>query len=65
MTEKSIKSGKKYKATSDFDVNAFNDFEGLGNDAHSKLSRGESVVLSNPPKNLLDNKMIEEVGGKK
>ena len=65
MAEKTIKSGKKYKATSSFDVNAFNDFEGLGNENHSRLCRGETVELSDPPKTLLDNKMIEEVGGKK
>ena len=65
MAEKTIKSGKKYKATSSFDVNAFNDFEGLGNENHAKLCRGETVELSDPPKTLLDNKMIEEVGGKK
>ena len=65
MAEKATKSGKKYKATSSFDVNAFNDFEGLGNENHSRLCRGETVELSDPPKTLLDNKMIEEVGGKK
>ena len=65
MAEKTTKSGKKYKATSIFDVNAFNDFEGLGNENHSKLCRGESVELPDPPKTLLDNKMIEEIGGKK
>ena len=64
MTEKTTKSGKKYKATSGFDVNAFNDFEGLGNENHSKLCRGETVELTDPPKTLLDNKMIEEAGGK-
>ena len=65
MAEKVTKSGKKYKATSSFDVNAFNDFEGLGNENHSRLCRGETVELSDPPKTLLDNKMIEEVGCKK
>ena len=65
MVEKQVKSGKKYKATSIFDVNAFNDFEGLGNKNHAKLCRGESVELSEPPKKLLNNKMIEEIGGKK
>ena len=64
MAEKITKSGKKYKATSTFDVNAFNDFEGLGNENHSKLCRGETVELTDPPKTLLDNKMIEEIGGK-
>ena len=65
MAEKTIKSGKKYKATSIFDVNVFNDFEGLGNENHAKLCRGETVELTDPPKTLLDNKMIEEIGGKK
>ena len=64
MAEKQVKSGKKYKATSTFDVNAFNDFEGLGNENHTKLCRGETVELKDPPKTLLDNKMIEEAGGK-
>ena len=64
MTEKTTKSGKKYKATSSFDVNAFNDFEGLGNENHAKLCRGETVELTDPPKNLLNNKMIAEIGGK-
>ena len=65
MAEKATKSGKKYKATSSFDVNAFNDFEGLGNENHARLCRGESVELLEPPKKLLNNKMIEEIGGKK
>ena len=65
MAEKATKSGKKYKATSGFDVNAFSDFEGLGNENHSKLCRGETVELTDPPKTLLDNKMIEEIGGSK
>jgi len=65
MAEKTIKSGKKYKATSTFDVNAFNDFEGLGNENHAKLCRGETVELSDAPEKLLENKMIEEIGGKK
>jgi len=64
MAEKTTKSGKKYKATSSFDVNAFNDFEGLGNENHAKLCRGETVEIANAPKKLIDNKMIEEIGGK-
>ena len=58
------KSKTKYKATSKFDVNAFNDFEGLGNENHTKFTRGETVELTDAPKKLLDNKMIEKVGGK-
>ena len=65
MAEKAPKSGKKYKATSTFDVNAFNDFEGLGNENHAKLCRGETVELIGVPEKLLENKMIEEIGGKK
>ena len=64
MADKPTGSGKKYKATSDFDVDAFNDFEGLGNENHSKLCRGEAVVLTDPPKKLINNNMIKEVGGK-
>ena len=65
MADKLTKSGKKYKATSSFDVNDFNDFEGLGNENHAKLCRGETVELAEAPKELLNNKMIEEAGGKK
>ena len=65
MAEKTTKTGKKYKATSIFDVDAFNDFEGLGNENHTKLSRGETVVLENPPKELIKKKFIEEIGGNK
>ncbi|MDP6755870.1 MAG: hypothetical protein QF769_07075 [Candidatus Marinimicrobia bacterium] len=56
---------KKYKATESFDVDAFNDFEGLGNENHSKLSKGEVVKLKNEPTALIKNKMIKEVGDKK
>ena len=56
---------KKYKATESFDVDAFNDFEGLGNEKHAKLCRGESVKLSEAPKKLIKNKMIKEVNGDK
>ena len=65
MAEKTIKSGKKYKATSSFNVDALDDYHGLGNSNHAKLCRGESVELTNASKELLDNKMIEEVGGSK
>ena len=61
----SNKNIKKYKATESFDVNAFNDFEGLGNENHTKLCRGEVVELESAPKKLLDNKMIDQVGGNK
>tara|TARA_Y100001963_G_scaffold13317_1_gene16624 strand:+ start:1877 stop:2074 length:198 start_codon:yes stop_codon:yes gene_type:complete len=65
MAKKEHMKGKKYKATSTFDVNAFNNFEGLGNENHAKLTRGEIVTMEDVPKNLIKNKMIEEVGGKK
>jgi len=55
---------KKYKATESFDVDAFNNFEGLGNENHSKLSRGEVVELKKEPTALIKNKMIKEAGGK-
>ena len=56
---------KKYKATKSFDVDAFNDFEGLGNENHAKLSKGEVVELKNEPTALIKNKMIKKVGDKK
>jgi hypothetical protein len=56
---------KKYKATKTFDVNAFDNYEGLGNANHTKLCRGKVVEMTTVPQKLLDNKMIEEVGGKK
>jgi hypothetical protein len=56
---------KKYKATESFDVKAFDDFEGLGNENHAKLCRGESVKLAEAPKKLIKNKMIKEVNGDK
>ena len=59
------KNKKKYKATESFDVDAFNDFEGLGNANHSKLCRGEVVELDFEPTPLIKNKMLQEVGGKK
>jgi hypothetical protein len=63
-SKKEVKVVKKYKATEKFDVDAFNDFEGLGNAKHTLLSRGEVVELEEAPKKLIDNKMIEQVGGK-
>lgn len=56
---------KKYKATESFDVDAFNDFEGLGNENHTKLSRGETVELDFEPIVLVKNKMLKELGDKK
>ena len=65
MAEKATKSGKKYKATSTFNVDALDNYHGLGNSNHAKLCRGEVVELTKAPMGLLDNKMIEEVGGTK
>jgi hypothetical protein len=65
MAEKTTKSGKKYKASKIFDVDALVNFHGLGNENHARLCRGEVVELINPPQELIDNKMIEEAGGKK
>jgi len=59
------KNTKKYKATESFDVDAFNDFEGLGNANHSKLCRCQVVELDFEPTALIKNKMLQEVGGKK
>ena len=63
MTDKKVT--QKYKATSAFDVDDFNNFEGLGNANHSKLCRGEVVELDFEPTALIKNKMLQEVGGKK
>ena len=62
MTDKKVT--QKYKATSAFDVDAFNNFEGLGNENHTKLCRGKTVELDFEPTALIKNKMIEKVGGK-
>ncbi len=62
MTNKKM---KKYIATESFDVDAFNDFEGLGNENHTKLSRGETVELDFEPIVLVKNKMLKELGDKK
>ena len=65
MAENKTNTAKKYKATSKFDVDAHDNFEGLGADNAAALRNGKSVELENPPKKLIDNKSIEEVGGKK
>ena len=65
MAEKSTKSGKKYKATSSFNVDALDDFHGLGNSNHAKLCRGETVEITDVPSELIKNEMIEQVGGSK
>ena len=55
----------KYKATSAFDVDAFNNYEGLGQDNHARLSRGEKVELDFAPTELIKNKMVEKAKGDK
>ena len=54
----------KYKATPAFDVDAFDNYKGLGNENHAKLSRGETVELESEPIELIKLKMITKVGGK-
>ena len=39
----------KYKATKIFDVDAFNNYEGLGFDNCAKLSKGKTVALETEP----------------
>jgi len=55
----------KYKATSAFDVDAFDNYKGLGQDNHAKLLQGKIVELDNVPAELLENKMIEKAKGDK
>jgi hypothetical protein len=54
----------KYKATPAFDVDAFDDYEGLGNENHAKLAKGKTVELEIEPIELIKSKMIIKVGGK-
>ena len=54
----------KYKATPAFDVDAFDNYKGLGNENHAKLSRGNTVELEVEPTELIALKMIKKVGGK-
>ena len=56
---------RKFKATKKFDVNAHDNYKGLGQDNHARLSKGGTVELEIEPGELIKNKMIEEVGGKK
>jgi hypothetical protein len=55
---------EKYKATPAFDVDAFDNYKGLGNENHAKLSRGKTVELEIEPTELITLKMIKKVGGK-
>ena len=54
----------KYKATPAFDVDAFDNYKGLGNENHAKLTKGETVELEVEPTELIKSKMITKVGGK-
>ena len=54
----------KYKATPAFDVDAFDNYKGLGNENHAKLAKGETVELEVEPTELIKLKMITKTGGK-
>ena len=56
---------KKYQATSAFDVNAFDNYKGLGQDNHARLLKGKVVELDFEPTELLQNKMLNKVKGDK
>ena len=58
-------SKSKYKATPQFDVNAFNNYEGLGADNCAKLYKGKTVELDAEPVELIKKKMIIKVKGDK
>jgi len=55
----------KYKATSVFDVDAFDNYKGLGQDNHAKLLQGKNVELDFTPTELIENKMITKIKGDK
>tara|TARA_R110002124_G_scaffold274478_2_gene444393 strand:+ start:315 stop:491 length:177 start_codon:yes stop_codon:yes gene_type:complete len=55
---------EKYKATPAFDVDAFDNYEGLGNGNHARLAKGRTVELEVEPIELIKLKMIKKVGGK-
>ena len=57
-------ANEKYKATPAFDVDAFDNYKGLGNENHAKLSKGKTVELESEPTELIELKMITKVGGK-
>tara|TARA_R110002020_G_scaffold234826_2_gene446942 strand:- start:4249 stop:4434 length:186 start_codon:yes stop_codon:yes gene_type:complete len=56
---------KKYQATSAFDVDAFDNYKGLGQDNYAMLSKGKVVALDFEPTELLQNKMLSKVKGDK
>lgn len=55
----------KYKATSAFDVDAFDNYAGLGQDNQAKLLQGKVIELDFEPTELIKNKMITKVKGDK
>tara|TARA_R110000744_G_scaffold244606_2_gene361428 strand:- start:218 stop:403 length:186 start_codon:yes stop_codon:yes gene_type:complete len=56
---------QKYKATSAFNVDAFDNYKGLGQDNQANLSRGLIVELDFVPTELIENKMIIKIKGDK
>jgi hypothetical protein len=59
------KKTKKYKATPTYDVDAFDNYKGLGNENHAKLAQGKPVELEVEPTELIKLNMITIVGEKK
>tara|TARA_B100002019_G_C20979761_1_gene455215 strand:- start:17 stop:190 length:174 start_codon:yes stop_codon:yes gene_type:complete len=56
----------KYIKTDKFyELNAMNNFQGLGQENLEALERGEEVELEQAPEHLISGKYIEEVKGKK
>ena len=56
---------RKYKATAAFDVDAFDNYKGLGQDNHAKLCNGKTVELDFVPDELIKNKMLIQENGDK
>ena len=56
----------KYIKTDKFhELNAMNNYQGLGQDNFQAFERGEEVELADAPKELISGKYIEEMKGKK
>tara|TARA_Y100000593_G_scaffold23086_1_gene45834 strand:- start:283 stop:456 length:174 start_codon:yes stop_codon:yes gene_type:complete len=56
----------KYIKTDKFhELDAMNNYQGLGQDNFQAFERGEEVELDNAPSALISGKYIEEVKGKK
>ena len=56
---------ERYKATAAFDVDAFDNYKGLGQDNYAKLSKGKIVELDFAPDELIKNKMLIKAKGEK